>query len=165
MGSEPGIRLRHAVDARSESSDCRLEGCRWQWPVARESGHQSHARGSAVAHEPAPLKRLLQVVHGDRRSKGDIAELLPRQQFGGSFSRQNRHAHRRAFCFRNPSDQRWSPICEHDFQRSTRSECNDRAGASLSATAQPVPFIDLRRDAARRAREIGTASEPPRSPD
>ena len=113
-------------------------------------------------HPLSAYYRSSMAIAGQR---GTLRNYFRGSSLEGRFHGKTGTLHRRAFCFGNPSDQRWAPICEHDFQRSTRSKCNDRAGASFSPTAQPVPFIDLRQDAARRAREIGTASEPPRSLD
>ena len=157
MGCQSGIGSRTPLDAKTRDPCGGAQGCRWQWPLAQQSSVKSDHRCVVDADGSTPLRLLLPSFNGHCWTERDITQLLhrltdPRQILG-----KNRNDQRGALDFRNSPNARRAALREHDFQWSEPTEFNDRPDFENRVYPQPVPFIDLRREAARRALFIETA--------
>ena len=160
MGCPPSITPCIPVDEATVPTGEWTAYYGWQWPFSGQSRDQPNPGGTTDANEPTSTERLLQGFDGHCRAPRHTAELFPWHEPCRTFPWQDWNPHRGAFRQWNPGNESRVALREHDFERSPKPKQHDWTGAPLSAAVQPVPFIDLSREAARRARVIGTASLP-----
>ena len=156
MGCQSCIGSRTPLDATTRNPRGGAAGCRRQWTFAQQPCVESDHRGVVNADGSTSLRRLLPSVDGDCWTARNAARLLHWLTDSRKILGKNRNHQRSALAFRNPPNQRWSAVPEHDLQWCKPTKHNDRPNFKDRIQPQPVPFIDLRRDAARRALFIVT---------
>ena len=157
MGCTSCIGRRTPLDATTRDPPEGAQSCRRERFISEQSCVKSDHRSVVDAYGSTPLRLLLPSIDGDCWTARNAAQLLhrltnPRQVLG-----ENRNHQRGALDFWDPPNERRPAVCEHDLECCQPTECNDRPDFENRLQPQPVPFIDLRRDAARRALFIVTS--------
>ncbi len=156
MGCQSCIGSGTPLDATTRNPRGRTQGYRRQWSLTQQPCVESNHRGIVNADGPTSLRRLLPSFDGNCWTARNAAQLLHRLTDPRKVLGENRHHQRCALDIWDSPNQRWPAVPKHDLEWCQPTEHNDWQDFEDHLCPQPVPFIDLRRDAARRALFIVT---------